>query len=308
MKNLTLALLLAAIAACGDDNNTPRATCGAGTTLSADGDCVSDIVCGSGTTNQSGACVPDVACGPDTVAMNGVCVPVAPATEYVQVEHLGRPGINEALLLTDAFLQGYNATAPSFAGVPAATLDQVVAEAKTVLRAVYLGACFLNGVAGLTPSTGVKPAGMMCNEVGGALLENDGETQTAATIAASTAYADAVFGLFISDVLRIDTGAESAYQTLCSGGPMLLCGGRWLRDDVIDVTYDFLINGAGTCATPADCQAPSQFNALVSDGVAFNTSDPGGGGSTSRIEGDPSNPQQGHPEVSTTFPYAAPPI
>ena len=148
----------------------------------------------------------------------------------------------------------------------------------------------------------------MCNEVGAALLESDGETQKATTITASNAYADAVFGLFIPDVMRINTANASAYQTLCGSGPMLLCGGRWLRDDVIDVTYDFFINGAATCATAANCQVPSQFNALVSDGVAYQTDDTGGGGSTSRANGDPTNKQQGHPDLLAAFPYSAPPL
>lgn len=305
MNTRKLAALLFLVAACGDDNT--QTACGDGTTLQ-NGECVSATICGDGTSNVDGACVPDVTCGPDTVPMNGVCVPVVPATNYVQVEHLGRPGVNEALLISDGFLEGYNATAPTFAGVPATVLPQVVAEAKTVLRAIYLGACFLNGVASLTPSTGVKPAGMMCNEVGAALLEVDGETQKAATITASSAYADAVFGLFIPDVMRINTANASAYQTLCGSGPMLLCGGRWLRDDVIDVTYDFFINGAATCATAANCQVHTQFNALVSDGVAYQTDDAGGGGSTSRIEGNAANNQQGHPDLLAAFPYSAPPL
>lgn len=306
MKTSKLAFLFLALAACGDDGGSAT-ECGTGTTL-VDGECVaSTLACGNGTSEVDGECVSDVACGPNTVAMNGVCVPVVAPTEYVQVEQLGRPGINEALLLSDGFLQGYNATAPTYAGVPTADLNAVIAEAKTVLRAVYLGACFLNGVAGLSAANGVKPAGMTCNAVGAALLEGDGETQTAATIAASQAYADTVFGLFIPDVLRVNTGAASAYQTLCGGGPMALCGGRWLRDDVIDVTYDFLINGAATCGA-VDCTTNNQFSALVSDGVAYSTADTGGGGSTSRLPGNAANKAQGHPDVSDTFPYSAAPI
>jgi len=307
MMKTTITFLFLALAACGDDTPTGP-DCGAGTTF-VNGECVADVACGSGTTASNGECVADVTCGPNTVAMMGICMPTVPPTTYVQVDHLARPGINEALLISDGFLQGYNATAPTFTGVPTATLNQVVAEAKTVLRALYLGACFLNGVAGLSAANGVHPAGMTCNAVGAALLMGDGETQTAGTIAASNAYADAVFGLFIPDVMRIDTANASAYQTLCpQGSPMLLCGGRWLRDDVIDVTYDFLLNGAGTCAQASDCQTPNQFNALVSDGVSFDTSDAGGGGSTSRMAGDPSNRQQGHPAVASAFPYSAPPL
>jgi hypothetical protein len=80
----------------------------------------------------------------------------APRT-YRQIEHLARPGINEALLISDGFLAGYNATAPSFAGVDPTTLGMVVDEAKTVLKALYLGACLLNGALGLSAVAG-EPA------------------------------------------------------------------------------------------------------------------------------------------------------
>lgn len=223
--------------------------------------------------------------------------------QYVQVEHLARPGINEALLLSDGFLAGYNATAPTFTGVPADTLNQVVGETKTVLKALYLGTCLLNGVAGLTPQTGLKPAGIECHAVGGAIFEADGETHTAASIAASQAYADAVFGLFIPDVMRVDTTIASNYETLCGAGTVGLCGGRMLNDDVIDTTYDFLLNGAAT----AKKGAPNQFNALTSDGVVFDPANDANN-INNRHLGTAANRQQGHPAVSNAFPYSAPPI
>ena len=46
-------------------------------------------------------------------------VDAAVPQSFKQVEHLARPGIAEALLLSNGFLAGYNATAPTFAGVPA---------------------------------------------------------------------------------------------------------------------------------------------------------------------------------------------
>ncbi|MBA3499337.1 MAG: hypothetical protein H0T65_03135, partial [Deltaproteobacteria bacterium] len=63
--------------------------------------------------------------------------------KYKQIEQLARPGINEALLISEGFLDGYNATAPTFKGVPPEVLAQVVGEAKTVLKALYLGGCLL---------------------------------------------------------------------------------------------------------------------------------------------------------------------
>src|SRR5215203_342011 len=96
-----------------------------------------------------------------------------PEKTYKQVEHLARPGINEALLISEGFLGGYNATAPTFKGVPDDVLGQVVGEAKTVLKALYLGSCLLNGALSLTPAQGVKPAGITCHAVGPAIWEEN---------------------------------------------------------------------------------------------------------------------------------------
>src|SRR5688572_13520406 len=91
------------------------------------------------------ACGGDDGATPGDARPDGADVDAAVPLAYVQVEHLARPGIAEALLINNAFLAGYNATAPTFTGVPQATLDMVIAEAKTVLKAIYLGACFING-------------------------------------------------------------------------------------------------------------------------------------------------------------------
>jgi hypothetical protein len=228
-------------------------------------------------------------------------------TTYRQIEHLARPGINEALLFTAAFNNGYNATAPSFAGVPTETLNAVVAEAKTVLQALYLGACFLNGALKLTPAGGVKPAGITCHAVGeGLFVENTlaGVTLTADSKAAAMAYANKVFAQFIPDVLRVDTALPtSTYLSLCGDGTStpLLCGGRFLNNDVIDTTLDYLLAGA---AIGRD--APAQFRALVSDGVVFSYDDMNNVGSLSFP--DKNNPQQDHPNVSPAFPYSAAPF
>lgn len=289
MKKYSILLVLGLAASCGGDDGD-GAECGAGTTLQG-GECVSDVTCGAGTMDDG----------------SGSCIPTPPGATFVQVEHLARPGINEALLISEGFLTGYNATAPTFTGVPTDVLNQVVGEAKTVLKALYLGTCLLNGVAGLNAQNGLHPAGIECHTVGAAVFEADGVTQTAASIAAAQTYADAVFGLFIPDVMRVDTTvAVSKYENLCGAGPVGLCGGRFVRDDVIDTTYDFLLNGAGTCAG-GFCGAPNQVNALVSDGVAFDGADTTAT-TTGRVNGNPNNANQGHPAVSQGFPYSANPF
>jgi hypothetical protein len=120
-------------------------------------------------------------------------------------------------------------------------------------------------------------------------------------------YADTVFGLFIPDVMRIDMSiATSNYgnvpASLCGAGTgaPLLCGGRFVNDDTIDVTYDFLINGA---ATPKNTP---QVSNLVSDGVAFSRTE--ANNVNNRLSVDPTNTAQGHPNVSNTFPYSATPL
>lgn len=249
-----------------------------------------------------------VACGSDGTDTPPDGPPIEKPITYRQVEHLARPGINEALLISNGFLGGYNATAPSFTGVDATTLNAVVGEAKTVLKALYLGGCLLNGALGLNPAMGVKPAGIACHVTGpGLWVENSlaGVTLTNASKDAAQAYADKVFGQFVSDVMRIDTQVTpSYYLTLCgdANSKPLLCGGRFLSDDTIDITYNYLLNGAGTTAGPFD-----QVRALTGDGVNFSLDPAKNKGNVS----DPAaaaNPQQGHPDVTQTFPYSAPPV
>jgi hypothetical protein len=112
-----------------------------------------------------------------------------------------------------------------------------------------------------------------------------------------------VFDQFVPDVMRVDTAVASAYLTPCGGtGKQLLCGGRFLNDDVIDVTYNYLISGLAIGKGSFD-----QLHALVTDGVVFDNANPANN-SNNFIDGDPNNRQQGHPNVSQGFPYSAAPF
>ena len=253
-----------------------------------------------------------VACKDDSPKLAADASPPQPdapsAPKFAQVEQLARPGINEALLRSQAFLNGYNATAPSFAGVDMATLAAVVGEAKGTLKAIYLGVCLTDGLAGLTASTGLKPAGMQCADVGAAVFQENtasGVTISSTSATAAQAYADQVFSQFEPDVMRIDTTKASGYLTLCGNASTapLLCGGRNLTDDVIDITYDYLLAGAAINGA-----SPAQFKALVSDGVVYDNSSVTASNPTSLSTPDPTNSQQGHPATTATFPFSAPPI
>lgn len=276
--------LLVAVSACGDDNST---------TPGIDASC--------------------------PVGVDAAECPV-PVTSYRQVEMLGRPGIAEALLLSNGFIDAYNSAGPFFTGVDPAAVGMVIGEAKTVLRAIHYGVCLLNGVAGFTPANGAKPGGVQCAATGGGIFtENSaaGVTLTQATKDAATMYADRVFGQFVTDVMRIDTAVASGYLTLCgtaATGEPLLCGGRKLNDDVIDITYFYLLAGAAVPSGTTTLNTP-QVVALVTDGVFFsgdNTENSGIGFGTP----DTNNPNQfkqscpncAVPKISTTFPYSAPPL
>jgi Domain of unknown function (DUF4331) len=285
----SLLLISALLGACGNDdpNNTQNS-------------------CGSGTTLMGSTCVADATCGSGTTLVAGMCLPMASAT-YVQVEQLARPGVNEVLVLSNANLEGYNATAPSFAGAPQAAVTAITNEAKTVLSALYLGGCLLNGALGLTATTGVHPAGATCADVGPNIWTEGtlaGVTLTGTTKTAMGAYADRVFAQFEPDVMRLDTAlTPSGYLNLCGDPSMpqpLLCGGRLLTDDVIDITYNYFL--AGAAITPA---SPAQFKALVSDGVNYSVATPGG---NTLSTPDATNAAQGHPAISNTFPYSATPF
>ncbi|MBW4692411.1 MAG: DUF4331 domain-containing protein [Lyngbya sp. HA4199-MV5] len=124
--------------------------------------------------------------------------------KYTQVEQLARPGINEALLRTNALLNAYNSVGPDFVAAalagqqPAANIAApIVTEAKQTLLAV-------------------------------------GNTD---------ARANALLGAFLPDVMRIDTTGASGYANdlNAKGSPVR---GRLLKDDVIDITLSVVTNGA----------------------------------------------------------------
>lgn len=121
-----------------------------------------------------------------------------------QIERLGRPAINEGLVVTNDYLNALNSVGPDFEAAalagrkPAADIaGPIVAEAKKTLMAVG----------------------------------ND------------DARATALLGAFLPDVLRIDTTGASGYANALNskGSPIR---GRKITDDVIDITLSVVTNGA----------------------------------------------------------------
>lgn len=134
---------------------------------------------------------------------------------YTQIERLARPAINEALVISNDYLNAFNAIPPT------ADLSDAAAPVRAEAIAV------LNVVTGLI--------------AGG---------PTSAQVAAQ----------FLPDVMRIDVAnanpgvgpstsdANVGYISCLNAtlpGP-LLCGGRKLEDDVIDITLNYIASGTAT--------------------------------------------------------------
>jgi Domain of unknown function (DUF4331) len=125
---------------------------------------------------------------------------------YTQVERLGRPGINEALILTNDYLNALNSVGPDF---EAAALK------------------------GEEPAAGI--AGPIVGEAIATLKAVGNDDERALVLVKA----------FLPDVMRIDTAQPSGYANeLNAGGSPVR--GRLLMDDVIDITLSVVTNGGIT--------------------------------------------------------------
>ncbi len=133
--------------------------------------------------------------------------------EFVQVDRLARPAINEGLVITNDFLNRMNQVGPD---------------------------CEALALAGQQPCAGIL--GPVFTEVIGTLAAlGNSSTPDGGRIGQLVA-------AFLPDVMRIDTTKPSGYAAGFTGlnGPATLTRGRLLKDDVIDATLSVLTNGAVT--------------------------------------------------------------
>ncbi|MBX3170000.1 MAG: DUF4331 family protein [Candidatus Eremiobacteraeota bacterium] len=156
-----------------------------------------------------------------------------PGVSLRQIEQLARPGINEALLFTNAFLNTYNAVGPDFVRT---ALTQPGSQAQLAAQPVLDQA--------VKTLTAFRTAG--------------GDT--------SLFDVNKSVGVFLPDVMRVDSSlflAGSAYDTL-SPVRNFPVGGRKLLDDVIDITFAVVLSPAvsdnvsydGTPGNPATGHQP----------------------------------------------------
>jgi len=164
----------------------------------------------------------------------GSGLPGGNATNWLQVERLGRPAINEGLVYTNAYLNAFNSIAPSVDLTTAASA--VGNEAGTVLGFIHTLA---QAVYGDEPT--------VANVVGG-FLPDVMRIDTTQSIAVATA----------------------SYNTFTNNNvtkPIILIGGRKLTDDVINITLGYLFH-----TSPLDTAASANYDDGVSyyGGVSGN--------------------------------------
>lgn len=163
--------------------------------------------------------------------------PVAPVTS-VQVEQLARPAINEGLLVTNTFLNTYNAVGPAF--VRAALTNPTGPEGTAA------GPIFAEATSNLAKFVALN---------------------TTITGPAINTTVTAIVGALLPDVMRIDTTVnisltQEAFNSTVNnvGSP---CAGRKLTDDVIDTVLQVATQGAVTTDGVPYYRPPGNTNGSI---------------------------------------------
>ena len=179
---------------------------------------------------------------------------------FLQIERLGRPAINEGLVLSNANLNAFNSITPESdlkSSVPA--VAAVLGEAAAVLGVVNA----LGTNAGLTPPAVNDVVSQFLPDVL-RISVDDGHFGTLHDLNANTDR---------TSNSRQNQVGYTACVSLVSGAP-LLCGGRKIRDDVIDITLSYLANGAASAA-PAGAFGTNSPTTVptypVSDAISYTT-------------------------------------
>lgn len=150
---------------------------------------------------------------------------------YRQIERLGRPGVNEAFVITSTKHAAFNAIAPSSDLSSDSGVAAVRTEVVTVLTKLKE-----YGDANITTQ-----AATVANTAGGFLPDMirintaNAFTTTTVTTSATNTYP----GAYGSDF----TGTAPTSPDVDRSDPLRLTGGRMITDDVIDVTYSYLLAG-----------------------------------------------------------------
>lgn len=170
-------------------------------------------------------------------------------TTYRQIERLGRPAINEGLVITNDYLNAFNSIDPKLDLSPAAA--PVVAEAGVVL-------------------TKVRDYGI-----------SQGKNPPAVGDVVAGFLPD-VMRIDTSKSVLVGQWAYNSDAVIVSGttGGVMLTGGRKIEDDVIDVTLSYLITKNAACGPTTPCDIRDEVSYAggtdcTSAGQGTNSAAPG---------------------------------
>lgn len=150
---------------------------------------------------------------------------------YRQIERLARPGINEALVLSSAKHAAFNSIAPTLDLSSDATVASVRADVVAVLTAIK---AYADANVTTQASTVNNTAGGFLPDVMRINTANN-FTPTSVTTTATNSFP----GAYGSDFAGTAPTSPDVDRT----DPLRLTGGRMITDDVIDVTYTYLLAG-----------------------------------------------------------------
>lgn len=168
---------------------------------------------------------------------------------FVQIERLGRPAINEGLVISNDLLNAYNSVPPT-ADLSAAA-KPVLAEAGAVLTAVY--------------NYGTK-AGLPAPKVEAVVA---GFIPDVMRIDTALSFPPGKWA-YNADAVTVEGKVPGA----------MLTGGRKIEDDVMDITLSYLIAGNPACSPEAKCAIPDGVSYAggtdcANAGTGTNPSNPG---------------------------------
>jgi hypothetical protein len=150
---------------------------------------------------------------------------------YRQIERLGRPGVNEAFVLSNSNLAAFNSIAPTLD----LSSDAAVVAVRTEVVAV------LTAIKNYGDANVATSAATVNNTAGGFLPDmiriNTANNFTPTSV--STTATNTFPGAYASDF----AGTAPTTPDVDRADPLRLTGGRMITDDVIDVTYTYLIAG-----------------------------------------------------------------
>ena len=193
--------------------------------------------------------------------------PITPVA-YRQIENLARPGINEALFFTNAFLNGVNAATPAQAAA-------VLSDATNPITMQALAV--LDALTGAVPGQGLTSGLLTTPQAVAALIPDVMRIDATLSVIPPTTGAALLVpgpGIGTQAVGTAITSATPVYNQAFLNSSNSPYAGRKLTDDVIDFTYLALLSNSGDGVTYNGLASNPATGHQLLQGQAESSNDP----------------------------------